>query len=66
MAGAEDFTSKVPPTYSIYEMPAVVGAWVIGGKPGLYFYMREKPRWLTRLMCRWLLEWKWEDSPSRK
>jgi len=61
----DNFASQSTPSYTIYEMPKVVGAWMIGGKPGLCFYMRQKPRWLTRWVCGWLLEWRWEDSPTR-
>lgn len=46
-----------------------VGYWVVGkGKPGEMFYtyriaQQTRPRWLTRLMARWLLELEWEDAP---
>jgi hypothetical protein len=37
------------------------GCWMIGGKPGLQIWINNRPRWLTRLMVRWLFEWDWID-----
>jgi hypothetical protein len=46
--------------YRIFEQPKVVGAWQIGGAMGMRVAMYgSKPRWLTRVMCRWLLQWEW-------
>ena len=52
-------------TFTIQGPKPVVGAWVIGGPAGLHIYMPERPRWFTRLMSSWLLEWQWQDAPTR-
>ena len=51
--------------FTIIGMPAIAGSWTIGGPAGLRIYMKQRPRWLTRLMTRWLMEWVWEDAPTR-
>ena len=40
---------------------ALAGTWTIGGAQGLSFSVSKKPRWLTRKLCAWLLEWEWKD-----
>jgi len=52
-------------TFVIQGPPPAVGAWVLGGDPGLYFHMRVRPRWLTRWVCHWLMEWRWEDFDNK-
>jgi hypothetical protein len=42
--------------------PQYVGRWRLGGPQGLSLYMSKRPRWLTRLLCRLLLEWEWIDG----
>ena len=42
--------------------PKYVGHYQIGGRDGLRVSMTTRPRWLTRLMVRWLLEWYWRDE----
>ena len=39
--------------------PHYVGGWRIGNTT---FQQTRKPRWLTRVLCRWLLEWEWVDA----
>lgn len=39
-----------------------VGYWCIGGKKGFRFGVSERPRWLTRVLMRALLEWQWRDA----
>jgi hypothetical protein len=41
-----------------------VGWWAIGGGFGLNVYQRKKPRWITRILCKHLLEWDWIDAPK--
>ena len=45
-----------------YNPPPPVGCWQIGGATGLSIGITKKPRWLTRLMCRWLFEMTWIDK----
>lgn len=42
--------------------PPPAGYWQIGGPTGLQFTRPTRPRWLTRKMAAWLLEWKWRDG----
>jgi len=48
-----DYDAKAP------ARPA--GAWLIGGPEGIKLSVGRRPRWLTRLLCRWLLEWQWVE-----
>jgi hypothetical protein len=43
--------------------PPSVGRWQIGGPTGMSIHLAKRPRWLTRLMCAWLLQWVWVDRP---
>lgn len=40
-------------------LPVHVGAWYMGG---LVVPLTRRPRWFTRVMARWLLEWEWRDK----
>lgn len=42
--------------------PSPVGYWCIGGVQGFRFAVRERPRWLTRVLLKALLEWEWRDA----
>lgn len=42
--------------------PKFVGCWIICGNWGLHIHMKKRPRWLTRKMANWLLEWEWRDA----
>lgn len=42
-------------------LPRYVGGWRMGGLTGLYVAQTRRPRWLTRVLCRWLLEWEWVE-----
>ena len=47
----------------VFEPPSKpVGHWRIGGPRGLAFATFRKPRLLTRILCRYLLEWEWQDA----
>ncbi len=48
--------------FKFISTPPAVGRWRLGGPQGLSLYMMRKPRWLTRVMCKWLLEWEWIDG----
>jgi hypothetical protein len=50
------------------EIPKPVGYWQIGGPTGVLFSGFKRPRWLTRYLCRALLEIEWHDGefPSAK
>ena len=50
--------------YTITAPPVYVGCWLLGDGHSLRIWQTRKPRWLTRLMCRWLLEWEWVDSAA--
>jgi hypothetical protein len=41
-------------------MPKYDGQYCIGGVT--YFPVRKKPRWLTRFLMKYLLEWEWKDA----
>ena len=41
-------------------LPPVKGKWIIGGD--FYIHVAKRPRWLTRKLMWWLVEWKWEDA----
>lgn len=42
--------------------PKWVGYYQIGGSPGLRVSATVRPRWLTRVLLRWLIEWDWVDE----
>lgn len=42
--------------------PPPVGYWCLGGEQGFRFAMKTRPRWLTRVLMRALLEWHWVDA----
>ena len=43
-------------------MPVSIGTWNVG-KGGLSLSVYgKKPRWLTRWLCKILLEWEWKDK----
>jgi hypothetical protein len=45
------------------EPPKHIGGWQIGNSPGaIVFWITKRPRWLTKVMCAWLLEWQWKDG----
>lgn len=48
--------------YRMFESPRYVGFWTIGGVTGIRVATLNKPRWLTRVLCSWLLEWTWTDG----
>jgi hypothetical protein len=48
--------------YQFFNQPKPVGRWRLGGPQGLSLYMTKRPRWLTRVLCEWLLEWEWIDE----
>lgn len=52
--------------FMIYKPPKYVGWWRIGGVAGLCIMQEKRPRWLTRLLCRVLLEWEWKDEPIKE
>ncbi len=39
-------------------LPVYVGGWQMGQ---FRFNLTKRPRWLTRVMMKWLLEWEWRD-----
>lgn len=48
--------------FKFIQPPPTVGYWVIGGAMhGLKVSQVRRPRWLTRVLCKWLLEWEWLD-----
>lgn len=42
------------------EVPKMAGSYTIGDNFKLF--VKTKPRWLSRVLCRALLQWKWEDA----
>jgi hypothetical protein len=44
--------------------PKYVGYYRIGGTPALHIPLTVRPRWLTRVLMRWLVEWDWHDEVS--
>lgn len=43
-------------------MSDFAGHWQIGGARGLSIHVTERPRWLTRQLCRMLFQMVWIDS----
>ncbi len=52
-----------PDSYILYQ-PVYAGSWKIGGSTGLVFSVSKRPRWLTRVMMKFLIEWEWCDEPT--
>jgi hypothetical protein len=51
--------------YTISVPPPPIGYWQISGPLGIQVCVSRRPRWLTRKMVAWLLEWEWRDgSPA--
>lgn len=50
------------PVHHIAARPTPKGYWQIGGPHALHIYPPKRPRWLTRQLCRLLLEWEWIDN----
>jgi hypothetical protein len=42
--------------------PPTVGHWLIGGPYGMHFPLPKRPRWLTRVLMAWFVEWQWRDA----
>ena len=45
--------------------PPVIGWWVLPGGNGLTrikFSAHKQPRWLTKVMMKYVFEWEWEDD----
>jgi hypothetical protein len=38
-----------------------VGYWQVGGPGGLQIYIKRKPNFITRLLCKHLLDWEWKE-----
>ena len=49
-------------TTLVSSIPKYVGGWRIGGLTGLTVNQTRRPGWLTRVLCRWLLEWEWVEG----
>lgn len=62
MIGVDEVTAIGAGTFAIQQPAKYVGYWTIGGPSGLRVAMTRRPRWLTRVLCRWLLEWIWTDG----
>jgi len=55
------------PTFSIgngkvitIALPLSAGKWTISGN--FHIHVQQRPRWLTRKLMWWLVEWGWEDA----
>lgn len=55
---------SVPPDTPVTRLrvPLFVGYWQLGGPAGIRYPLTRRPRWLTRRLTRWLLEWEWFDA----
>lgn len=54
------------PFYTFFKPPAYVGHWQIGDTPNTFnISITKRPRLLTQLMCRWLLQWVWVDKDAQ-
>lgn len=61
-----NITVPVAGDYKI-SLPAVAGYWIIGSeRMGLKFPVTDRPRLVTRLLCRWLFEWVWVDEKGER
>lgn len=45
---------------TIPKLPPGAGYWLFGGTSR--FYVKRRPRWLTRVLMRLLLEWMWQPE----
>jgi hypothetical protein len=50
------------PGYAFRPLPLYVGWYQIGGPGALQVHVFVRPRWLTRVMVRFLLQWEWHDA----
>jgi len=55
-------TSADRGAYMWRESPPCAGYWQIGGPQGLRIAISRRPRFLARLVARWLLEWQWIEA----
>lgn len=51
-----------PIEYRLEMPPRYVGAWRVGGIHGIRFNLTKRPGWLARIVCKWLLGWRWVDA----
>jgi len=49
-------------SFECIEIPPPAGCYIIGGN--WHIYLDNRPRWLTRVLMKWLLEWEWEDEQA--
>lgn len=62
--GEEDFVYNQPPI-NFHKFPKPIGWWVLpGGAPDCRtkFSAHKQPRWLTKVMMKYVFEWEWEDD----
>ena len=57
-----DKPSETPMSSKFIVNTPYMGHWQIGGPTGLGLAQISRPRWFTRLMAKWLLEWEWRDK----
>lgn len=53
-------TGKITGTTSFWLQPKSAGCYRFGGDARLF--VKTRPRWLTRVLMKWLIEWEWEDA----
>lgn len=46
--------------FSTSQLRPSAGKWTISGNFSVH--VAKRPRWLTRKLMWWLIEWKWEDA----
>lgn len=57
---------QLPGGLVIQKPPSHVGGWRVGGPTwSTTFNVTKKPRWLTRVLMRLLLEWEWVDAKDK-
>jgi hypothetical protein len=56
------YTMTAKSDVSFTSTPKWVGYWIIAGHFGIRVAQVKRPRWLTRFLCRVLLEWEWRDG----
>jgi hypothetical protein len=65
MMDLEDESDYEIPTIEFYVPPKPIGWWTLpGGAPNCKtkFSAHKQPRWLTKVMMKYVFEWEWEDD----
>ena len=56
----DEIVQNDAPRYTILDLPKTVGSYKFGHT--VITTCTKRPRWMTRLLMKWLVEWEWEDK----